>query len=206
MDYAMLDVLLVLFLIGGALSGRHRGFFREMLVFILWLPFVVTAGLTIFRDFDPQKGGLTAENQNMLLTMAVIFALGLGVVWVIDNRVFKPWVKGSRNQTMNQLNAALGAFMGLVRVGLTMIALAVVYDIYVKDLPADMVKQSTVIGTVHSISTDLKDYLVKNGYVTQQRVLYNQDMQRQLDLEETLKSLPASQRDMVQKHMKQLLK
>lgn len=179
-SFTQIDMLLALILIGATINGFRRGFFREALTFVLWLPIVASIVMVVVNNFESRQlldnGGLDTATRGHISYLFGLFASGWVMVWVLDRFAIKPYL-GRRNmggvRLFNQLG---GAVFGAGRLlGLLIVAL-MTYDIYVNPIKPEDFAKHTLLPPIAKAGFDLRQWMVDKGWLTYEEIIYRENM------------------------------
>lgn len=190
------DVAIILITLSGFISGMRRGFLREFVVLCLWVPMLIGALMTALSQVG--AGGLSQHGKMVLVTLGVVFALGMLIIWFIDRHVLKPAISSSFNTTMNNVNAVFGGAVGASRFVLSIIMVLVVYGIANQSIPQRWLADSEVLPVLIDYSKDLRGWLETNHFIAaKDKVIYQQQTTHPHNLQDVIKELPPAQRQLL---------
>jgi len=167
------EMLIYLMLIGGAISGWRKGFFREVLVFCCWVPAIYAIVTIMIRNFDPTSG-IDGESQATIKLIMALFAASWVVVALSDAFILKPMLKDMADKSLVFVNSIGGSLFATTRVFALLVVGMAMYDIYVKPInDVASIHQSSILRTAKYMAADFVAYLRDNGHISSEQTLYD---------------------------------
>jgi uncharacterized membrane protein required for colicin V production len=167
------DLLVYLLLIGAALGGWRKGFVREALVFVIWVPAVYAIVSIMINNFSPTDG-MSAEAQGALKYIGWMFMGAWVVVALADALFLKPALRDAHDPSVLYLNKSAGVVFGIGRVFALIVVGMAMFDIYVRPLDdVQVVQRSEVLKVGRHFARDFVHYLRDKGYVSNEVTLYD---------------------------------
>ncbi len=177
-----LDLLLIIFTLGAAFGGMRRGFVAEFVVMCLWIPIYATAAIIVLTSYDPRVSAESSQavaTGDVLWTLGFIFIIGSIAVYLINKIIITPWLSRRTIRPFPIIRKSLGFMLGAGRFIVVFAAVVLVYDIYVSPLNLEERPNSIYLEQVYQLDQSIKEWLINEGYLDTEIVLYDQGYEYQ---------------------------
>lgn len=174
----MIDVLITLLIIGAAFNGMRRGFIKEALIFALWLPIYVVSVMLTIQTYNPATNAQNpSEAHDVLFLLGFIFMVGTVFIYMLNKTIIQPWMDKRRLHNTKALDTLAGFVLGGARFLVLMFVTVMIYDIFVAPFSLTGTPDSTYIKQAYEKSVPVKRWLIEEGHIDIEIVIYDKDFE-----------------------------
>lgn len=179
----MIDVIITLLVIGAAFNGMRRGFIREALIFALWLPIYIVSVMLVLTTYNPATGSENAAAaHDVLFLLGFIFMVGTVFIFMLNKTIIQPWMDKRRLHNTKALDTLLGFALGGTRFLVILFVTVMIYDIFVSPFSLTGTPNSEYVKEAYEKSIPIKRWLIEEGYLDIEIVLYDKDFEDKQDM------------------------
>lgn len=167
------DIVALIFISIFTLFAYNRGFLREGITFILWLPLMGSLIAFMYNAYDPSSfagyEGVDRDTRGQMRTLSLIFLSAMIVVSILDRLFFKKII--SRSSGLVQvLNGLGGASLALLRIAIFAVLLLTGYMVYSGTTEVVKDKSELLNKVIRPYSLSFYQDLLDRGYISENHV------------------------------------
>ena len=162
------------------MNGMRRGFIREALVFSMWAPIYAVSVMVIMSTYSTSNEAQNlSQAMDILFLLGVIFFVGNIFIFFINKAFIKPWMDKQRLNNTKAIDTFFGFILGGTRFVVILFITVMIYDIFVSPFSLTGVPSSSYVKHAYEHSIPIKRWLIEEGYIDIEIVIYDKDYEEE---------------------------